>query len=179
MKLLKHPFVLVLWLVTLVDSFVQYCLLQMDRNVSCRRARRRRLTGLRQARWYGSGGLGLGVAILVSVTVANVSDFWRAIFLILLGGAIVATARFGRLYEQRLLRWPAAVGAAGTGYFPNVGRFYRGYVCDGLAWVTDSEFVTGVFPLVALSNDQRWRNLQNDSTGRQTVTNHRTEWNAA
>jgi ABC-type transport system involved in multi-copper enzyme maturation permease subunit len=53
------------------------------------------LTGLRQARWYASRGLGLGVAILVSVTVANVPDFWRALFLILLGGAIVATAAWG------------------------------------------------------------------------------------
>ncbi|HLZ53558.1 MAG TPA: ABC transporter permease [Verrucomicrobiae bacterium] len=53
------------------------------------------LTGLRQARWYASRGLGLGVAILVSVTVATVPDFWRALFLILLGGVLVASAAWG------------------------------------------------------------------------------------
>ena len=53
------------------------------------------LTGLRQARWYASRGLGLGVAILVSVAVVIVPEFWRALFLILLGGAIVATAAWG------------------------------------------------------------------------------------
>jgi ABC-type transport system involved in multi-copper enzyme maturation permease subunit len=53
------------------------------------------LTGLRQARWYASRGLGLGAAILVSVAMAAVPDFWRALFLILLGGVIVASAAWG------------------------------------------------------------------------------------
>ena len=33
MRLLRHPYVLVLWLVTLLDAFVLYCLLQLDGRV--------------------------------------------------------------------------------------------------------------------------------------------------
>src|SRR5579859_4978125 len=87
--------------------------------------------------------------------------------------------RLGQLLEQWLLQWPAAVGAAGTGSLPDVRRFRCGHVWDGLAWVTGPESFPGVFSLVAVSNDQRWRDLQNGPTGRQTAANHETEWHTA
>lgn len=53
------------------------------------------LTSLRQARWYASRGMGLGVAILVSISLFNLPHFGRVMFLILAGGAILATAAWG------------------------------------------------------------------------------------
>ncbi len=53
------------------------------------------LTGLRQARWYVSRGLGLAAALVVTLSVANAPEFSRAIGLILVGGVILATAAWG------------------------------------------------------------------------------------
>jgi hypothetical protein len=53
------------------------------------------LASLRQARWYVSRGLGLGVAILVSVMVLNAPEYWRALVILLLGTAIALAAAWG------------------------------------------------------------------------------------
>jgi hypothetical protein len=53
------------------------------------------LTGLRQARWYVSRGLGLGAAFVVCLAVSNAPEFSRALRLILVGGAVLATAAWG------------------------------------------------------------------------------------
>jgi ABC-type transport system involved in multi-copper enzyme maturation permease subunit len=64
------------------------------------------LTGLRQARWYASRGLGLGVGLIVSLAVMALPDFWRVLIAILVGAAIVAAAAWssflanGRLEGQ-------------------------------------------------------------------------------
>lgn len=53
------------------------------------------LTSLRQARWYVSRGMGLGLALLVSMSVFGMPHFWQVMFLVLLGGVVLATAAWG------------------------------------------------------------------------------------
>jgi len=53
------------------------------------------LTGLRQARWYGSRALGVGVAIVAWIAANNVPEFSRALVLIGLGGAMAGGAAWG------------------------------------------------------------------------------------
>jgi ABC-type transport system involved in multi-copper enzyme maturation permease subunit len=50
------------------------------------------LTGLRSARWYGSRIFGLGPALLAAVCVFAVPEFWQALVLILIAGAMVFVA---------------------------------------------------------------------------------------
>ena len=53
------------------------------------------LTGLRQARWYASRGFGLVLALLGSVCVFNLAEFWQALILIAVAAMILATAVWG------------------------------------------------------------------------------------
>jgi ABC-type transport system involved in multi-copper enzyme maturation permease subunit len=53
------------------------------------------LSDLRQARWYASRVLGVGVAIVVSLLIPTCPQFWQAPLLILVGAAILATAVWG------------------------------------------------------------------------------------
>ncbi len=68
------------------------------------------LTGLRQARWYLSRGLGLGVGIVVSVAIANVPEFWRALVYITVGGAVVTMAAWGSFMGHGYYRGQPASG---------------------------------------------------------------------
>ena len=53
------------------------------------------LSDLRQVRWYGSRVLGLGAAIVVSPLLVMSPELWQSLVLILLGGAMLATAVWG------------------------------------------------------------------------------------
>jgi hypothetical protein len=53
------------------------------------------LTALRQARWYGSRGLGLAAAMLCTLLVWTVPEFWQALLAILTCGALVGAAAWG------------------------------------------------------------------------------------
>ncbi len=53
------------------------------------------LTGLRQARWYGSRGFGLGLAIFASFEVFIVHEYWQALLLFAITGGILALAVWG------------------------------------------------------------------------------------
>ena len=68
------------------------------------------LTGLRQARWYASRALGLGVALIVSIAVVAAPQFWQALVFILIGGAILATAVWGGFHSQGFFRGQPASG---------------------------------------------------------------------
>lgn len=50
------------------------------------------LTGLRQARWYGSRAFGVGVAIIVSTAMVSRPHFGKALLVIFIGGTILAAA---------------------------------------------------------------------------------------
>ena len=68
------------------------------------------LTGVRQARWYLSRGLGLGVGIVVSVAITFAPEFWQALVLILVGGTIVALAAWGSFMSHGYYRGQPASG---------------------------------------------------------------------
>jgi len=53
------------------------------------------LTGLRQARWYASRGFGLVLALLPSLCVFNVPEFWQALLLTAVVVVILGTAVWG------------------------------------------------------------------------------------
>ena len=62
------------------------------------------LTSLRQARWYASRALGLGVALVVYGMAVNTPHFWQALVFILIGGAILATAVWGGFHSHGFYR---------------------------------------------------------------------------
>lgn len=68
------------------------------------------LTGLRQARWYASRALGLGVAVLVSMVVVSALHFWQALAIILIGGGILATGVWGGFHSNGYYRGQPAPG---------------------------------------------------------------------
>ena len=70
------------------------------------------LTGMRQARWYASRGLGLGAALVVCAS-ANLPQFWQALSGILLGGAFLALAAWGSFATGGYYRGQTAAGKLG------------------------------------------------------------------
>jgi hypothetical protein len=53
------------------------------------------LTGLRQARWYGSRGFGLGLAIFAALELFALHEFWQALLAVAIAGGILALAAWG------------------------------------------------------------------------------------
>jgi len=53
------------------------------------------LTGVRQARWYGSRGFGVGPAIFAAMTVFICQEFWQAVLFVAIFGGILALAVWG------------------------------------------------------------------------------------
>ena len=53
------------------------------------------LTGLRQARWYGSRGFGLGLAIFAAFGIFKAQELWLALLFLAITGGILALAVWG------------------------------------------------------------------------------------
>ena len=53
------------------------------------------LTGVRQARWYGSRGFGMGLAIFATMGVFLSHEFWQALLVLVATGGILALAVWG------------------------------------------------------------------------------------
>jgi ABC-type transport system involved in multi-copper enzyme maturation permease subunit len=70
------------------------------------------LSDLRQARWYASRVLGVGVAIVVPLLISASPAFWQSLLLILIGAAILATAIWGGFQSDGHYRGQPAVGKA-------------------------------------------------------------------
>lgn len=70
------------------------------------------LTGLRQARWYASRAFGLGVAFIVTAAMVGRPHFAGALFVIALGGAILATAVWGAFQSHGYSVGQPAAGKA-------------------------------------------------------------------
>ncbi|MGO8838938.1 MAG: ABC transporter permease [Limisphaerales bacterium] len=68
------------------------------------------LTGLRQARWYASRALGLGVALFVSLMFKSELHLWQALLFILIGGVVLATAVWGGFHSHGFYRGQPAPG---------------------------------------------------------------------
>jgi hypothetical protein len=70
------------------------------------------LTGLRQARWYASRALGLGLAIIVPFLVLLSPELWQGLLVILVGTAILASAAWGGFQSHGYYRSQPAWGKA-------------------------------------------------------------------
>jgi ABC-type transport system involved in multi-copper enzyme maturation permease subunit len=68
------------------------------------------LTGLRQARWYASRGLGLAAGILLAVFSARAPDFWRVLVFLVPGVLIVGTAAWGNFISGGYYEGQPAAG---------------------------------------------------------------------
>jgi hypothetical protein len=77
------------------------------------------LTALRPAKWYGSRGLGLIVAVMVAGCATGVNEFWQALIVAVAGGAILGVAAWGSfqtggIYRDQPLRARLALAASLT-----------------------------------------------------------------
>jgi hypothetical protein len=70
------------------------------------------LTGLRQARWYASRALGLGVVIVVIPLMLLRPEFWQGLAILLLGAAILITAAWGGFQNHGHYHGQPALGKA-------------------------------------------------------------------
>jgi prepilin-type N-terminal cleavage/methylation domain-containing protein len=70
------------------------------------------LTGLRQARWYGSRPLSLGMALIVCLLMQVQPVWWRGFLVILLGAAILAVAVWGGFQTHGYYRGQPVLGKA-------------------------------------------------------------------
>jgi ABC-type transport system involved in multi-copper enzyme maturation permease subunit len=73
------------------------------------------LTGLRQARWYGSRGIGLAAAIVAAFLCVIAGEFWEALLAVLVIGALLAICAWGAfLSNGHYVGQPAPAKAALT-----------------------------------------------------------------
>lgn len=70
------------------------------------------LADLRQARWYASRVLGVGVAIVGSLLISVSPQLWQALLFLLIGAAILATAVWGGFQSDGHYRGQPTVGKA-------------------------------------------------------------------
>jgi ABC-type transport system involved in multi-copper enzyme maturation permease subunit len=70
------------------------------------------LTGLRQARWYASRALGLGVAIIVLPAMQLRPEFWLGLVSLVIGAAMLITAVWGGFQSDGHYRGQPAWGKA-------------------------------------------------------------------
>ena len=68
------------------------------------------LTGLRQARWFGSKCFGIGLAFIASGSVFVAQEFWQALAAILLVTTILAVAVWGAYHSGGFYRGQPATG---------------------------------------------------------------------
>jgi hypothetical protein len=80
------------------------------------------LTGLRQARWYASRGLALGLAITVSITILA-APWWIGLAALLLGGAVLTVAVLGSFLSDGYFEGQPTLGKAGLVLALTVGTF--------------------------------------------------------
>ncbi len=68
------------------------------------------LTGVRQARWYGSRGFGLGLAFVAGIGVFDGREFWTALLILAITGGILAAAVWGSFETGGFYRRQPAAG---------------------------------------------------------------------
>ncbi len=70
------------------------------------------VTGLRQARWYASRALGLGMALIVCILIEIQPVWWRGFLLVLLGALVLIAAAWGSFQAHGYYRGQPAWGKA-------------------------------------------------------------------
>ena len=140
-KLLKHPFVLVLWLVTLVDSFVHILLFQLDRAVF-------------SARRPAAGGVGIpGNWIMPVMSVGQIAEILDDVH----PGRDAQTARLARDDDRRHPRPRGAI--CGVCLFPQLPgliiavQILHG-ICYAFFFATVYIFADAYFPKDARASAQ-------------------------
>jgi ABC-type transport system involved in multi-copper enzyme maturation permease subunit len=68
------------------------------------------LTGLRQARWYGSRALGLGAALIVSMSLVSENRLWQSLSIILICSVLLVIAVWGGFHSEGFYRNQPATG---------------------------------------------------------------------
>lgn len=70
------------------------------------------LTGLRQARWYGSRALGLGLPLIAFLVMQIRPEWWQGWLVILLGAVVLIAAAWGGFQSHGYYRGQPALGKA-------------------------------------------------------------------
>ncbi len=105
------------------------------------------LTGLRQARWYASRTLGLGLALLVLLATFLPSwRFWQILVAMLMGIAILATAVWGGFHSDGHYEGQPALGKPALTASLTVGALVVAFLGFGLLFKL----------LPSLSDSERW-----------------------
>jgi len=133
------------------------------------------LTGMREARWYGSRALGIGAAFACLALEVQVQAFWQAIAVCAVGLLVVGTAAWSTLVAGGQYRAQTRTGRAAVGVAMGLGITVAGVFAGsllmsflnpppdsrstGYAVTTDGAFVKAVF------NDQQIVEV-NDLEGR-------------
>lgn len=86
------------------------------------------LTGLRQARWYGSRSLGLGGALLISIATVGLSSFGQVLFVAVIVAAILGAATWGAFHSNGFY-----IGQPRTGKLALTGALALGCVVVSVA----------------------------------------------
>ena len=69
------------------------------------------LTGLRQARWFGSRALGLGLAVLVLWRIGWMTAFWQSLVLLFIAEGISNRGGLGQGSEATVITRASQLGA--------------------------------------------------------------------
>ena len=114
------------------------------------------LIGLRQARWYGSRGLGIGAALLASALIIGASESWQILFAIILALGVLGFAVWGAFHSHGSYRGQPALGKAGLALSLGAGALVVLFVCAGLL----ANFIPGlsssvIYPYYAMTKDGR------------------------
>jgi len=111
------------------------------------------LTGLRQARWYASRALGLGLAFMILLV--NVVPNWRSwqiLVVMLIGIAILATAVWGGFHSDGHYKGQPMLGKLGLTASITVGAGLVAFFVAFLAFALLDNFLPNLFN----SDNQRW-----------------------
>ena len=114
------------------------------------------LTGLRQARWYGSRGLGLGAALLLTALIIGAAQTWVMWVAAVGVCALLGSAVWGAFHTHGNYRGQPALGKAGLSVSLAAGALVVLFVCAGLL----ANFVPGllssvIYPYYAMTRDGR------------------------
>ena len=84
------------------------------------------LTGLRQARWYASRALGLGMALIVCLLMQFRPVWWEGFLVAFIGGAILMVAAWGGFQTHGYYRSQPAWGKAALTFAVDARQHDRG-----------------------------------------------------
>ena len=100
------------------------------------------LTGMRDARWYGSRVMGIGAGLVCSIALFGVPEFWQAAAGCTLGTLITGAAAWGAFVEGGHFESQARITRFATGISIGAGLLVSGMVLYGVSASFVPIFVT-------------------------------------